>query len=246
MFTTDNAGKLRIGICDDSQADLERIRQAFCKSAEKLGEKDISLYLYRNGKSLCRDCQIHGFSLVFLDWEMPKLNGFDLAGKLYMENPRLKIVFVSNHENVVFDAWEYTPLWFVRKSALERDMMKALRKYFEMTIKTQLRYRMPDGFGLRDVRLDSILYAECSRHTIMVHMMDQTLLQLYGSLKSLEAEWSRHGFLRVHKNYLVNVKYIVETGVRTVRLSDGTELDMGKNRRKRIAEQIKQQKEGED
>lgn len=87
MFTTDNAGKLRIGICDDSQADLERIRQAFCKSAEKLGEKDISLYLYRNGKSLCRDCQIHGFSLVFLDWEMPKLNGFDLAGKLYMEIP---------------------------------------------------------------------------------------------------------------------------------------------------------------
>ncbi len=62
--------------------------QAFCKSAEKLGEKDISLYLYRNGKTLCRDCQIHGFSLVFLDWEMPKLNGFDLAGKLYMENPR--------------------------------------------------------------------------------------------------------------------------------------------------------------
>lgn len=155
-------------------------------------------------------------------------------------------MFVSNHENVVFDAWEYTPLWFVRKSALERDMMKALRKYFEMTIKTQLRYRMPDGFGLRDVRLDSILYAECSRHTIMVHMMDQTLLQLYGSLKSLEAEWGRYGFLRVHKNYLVNVKYIVETGVRTVRLSDGTELDMGKNRRKRIAEQIKQQKEGED
>ena len=155
-------------------------------------------------------------------------------------------MFVSNHENVVFDAWEYTPLWFVRKSALERDMMKALRKYFEMTVKTQLRYRMPDGFGLCDVRLDSILYAECSRHTIMVHMMDQTLLQLYGSLKSLEAEWGRHGFLRVHKNYLVNVKYIVETGVRTVRLSDGTELDMGKNRRKRIAEQIMQQKEGED
>ena len=59
-------------------------------------------------------------------------------------------MFVSNHENVVFDAWEYTPLWFVRKSALERDMMKALRKYFEMTVKTQLRYRMPDGFGLRE------------------------------------------------------------------------------------------------
>ena len=236
-------GKLKIGICDDSADDLKKIRRAFCTSAEKLGEKDISLYLYKDGELLYRDSQNQGFHLVFLDWEMSELNGFDLAGKLYIENPELKVVFVSNYENVVFDSYEYTPLWFVRKSMLERDMMKALQKYFNMTVKTQLRYRMPDGFGLRDVRLDSVLYAECIGHTITVHMRDQTSLQSYGTLKDLEEEWARYGFLRIHKNYLVNVKYVMEVGVRTIRLSDGTELDFGKNRRKQMAEMVKQQKE---
>lgn len=173
-----NTGNLEIGICDDSWEDLKRIQAAFCRCAEKLGEKDISLYLYPDGKALYKGSRERNFSLVFLDWEMPELDGFDLAGKLYIENPDLKVVFVSNYENMVFDSYEYTPLWFVRKSALERDMMKALQKYFNMTVKTQLRYRMPDGFGLRDVHLESIMYAECSGHTVVVHMRDRTSLQM--------------------------------------------------------------------
>lgn len=208
-----------------------------------LGEKDISLFLYPDGRSLYKDSRNRNFSLVFLDWEMPELDGFNLAERLYIENPKLKVVFVSNYENMVFDSYEYTPLWFVRKSALARDMMKALQKYFNMTAKTQLRYRMTDGFGLRDVRLESIMYAECSGHTIIVHMRDQTTLQIYGTLKSYEEKWGSHGFLRIHKNYLVNMRYIIEVGARTIRLSDNTELDMGKNRRRKIAELVKQEKE---
>ncbi len=124
------AGNLEIGICDDSPEDLKRIQEAFRRSVKKLGEKDISLHLYSNGKSLYKDSRNQKFSLVFLDWEMPEMDGFDLAGRLYIENPELKVVFVSNYENIVFDAYEYTPLWFVRKSMLERDMTKALQKYF--------------------------------------------------------------------------------------------------------------------
>lgn len=112
------AGNLEIGICDDSPEDLRRIQKAFRKSAKILGEKDISLYLYPNGKSLYNDSKNRKFSLVFLDWEMPEMDGFDLAGRLYIENPELKVVFVSNYENIVFDAYEYTPLWFVRKSGM--------------------------------------------------------------------------------------------------------------------------------
>ena len=79
-------GKLKIGICDDSADDLKKIRRAFCTSAEKLGEKDISLYLYKDGELLYRDSQNQGFHLVFLDWEMSKLNVSYLSGKLYIEN----------------------------------------------------------------------------------------------------------------------------------------------------------------
>lgn len=237
-------GNLEIGICDDSLEDLKRIGSAIYKAAEKLGERDnLSLYLYKDGTSMYKDSQSQSFSLVFLDWEMPGIDGFDLADQLYMKNPDLKVVFVSNYENIVFDAYEYMPLWFVRKHALERDTIKALQKYLDITTKIRLRYRMKDGFGMRYVRLESIVYVECSGHALTVWMKNCTYLQMYGTLKSLEKEWKQYGFVRIHKNYLVNVKSIEEVGVRTVRLFNGTELDMGKNRRKKITELVNQQKE---
>lgn len=233
---------LEVGICDDSIEDLKRIQSAFKSGAQQLGEEDVILHLYQNGKSLYRDSKKIRFSLVFLDWEMPSQDGFDLARQLYAGNPELKVVFVSNYENMVFDAYEYTPLWFVRKSLLEHDMMKALRKYFDMAAKTQLRYRTRDGFGMREVHLDAILYAECSGHELMIRMKDRTVLQMYGTLKSLEEEWSKYGFIRIHKNYLVNAKYVTVVGGRTVSLADGVELDIGKNRRKAIMELVNSQK----
>ena len=104
-------GNLEIGVCDDSLEDLKRIQIAIYKAAEKLGEREsISIHLYKDGISMYKDSQSQGFSLVFLDWEMPEIDGFDLAGQLYLKNPHLKVVFVSNYESIVFDAYEYMPL----------------------------------------------------------------------------------------------------------------------------------------
>ena len=68
---------------------------------------------------------------------MPEIDGFDLAGQLYLKNPHLKVVFVSNYESIVFDAYEYMPLWFVRKSSLERDMLKSTAKIFRYNHKSK-------------------------------------------------------------------------------------------------------------
>lgn len=237
-------GNLEIGVCDDSPGDLKRIQAAIYKAAEKLGEREsISIHLYKDGISMYEASQSRGFSLVFLDWEMPEMDGFNLAGRLYMNNPDLKVVFVSNYENIVFDAYEYMPLWFVRKSSLERDMLKAMQKYLGITTKIKIRYRMKDGYGMKHICLESVVYVECNGHAITVWMKNQTNLQMYGTLKFLENEWKSYGFVRIHKNYLVNVNTIDEVGVKTVRLFNGTELDMGKNRRKNITEIVNRQKE---
>lgn len=71
---------------------------------------------------MCEDSKNRTFDLVFIDWEMPEVDGFDLAQRLYMENSEIKLAFVSNHENMVFEAYEYTPFWFVRKRCIEKDM----------------------------------------------------------------------------------------------------------------------------
>ncbi len=125
--------KLEIGICDDSIEDLKKIQSVFHQCMLEFGENNFFLHVYSSGKSMCEDSKNRTFDLVFIDWEMPEVDGFDLAQRLYMENSEIKLAFVSNHENMVFEAYEYTPFWFVRKRCIEKDMRKAMQKYFDMT-----------------------------------------------------------------------------------------------------------------
>ena len=70
----------------------------------------------------------------------------------------------------------------------------------------------------------------------MIHKADGKVFKQYGSLKALEEELSGHHFLRIHKSFLVNQKYMDEIGKRGVRLLDGTVLEMGRDRRKALCE----------
>ena len=170
---------------------------------------------------------------------MPGLDGFALAERLCLDRPQTRLVFVSRHESLVYDAPEYMPLWFVRKSRLERDMYKALRQYFRVTASTRITYRLKDGFSFRD-----ILYVECSGHRITICRTDGSRLEKYGSLKAMEGELAGCHFIRIHKNYLVNQEYIKEVGKREVYLTDGKALEMGRDRRAAVRDAMIQYEKG--
>lgn len=231
-----NAKKLEIGICDDQPRDLKRIRDVLCSSLEAMGGWNASIRLFRRGRALFEESRQTTFDLLFLDVMMPELSGFDLASQMSMRRGETQVVFVSNNENMVFDSYDYSPLWFVRKSLLERDMSRALMKYRQATSERRITYRIKEGFGRREVMLDELMYIECEGHTLKLAMSDGNVYQSYGSLRPVEEELSESGFIRIHKNYLVNQRYVSEVCKRNVRLRNGCELDMGKARRKEIAE----------
>lgn len=226
------AQEILAGICDDSREDLDRIEEALKKGLARLeAPAEIRCMGFLDGEALYAASREKAFDLLFLDIEMPGLDGFGLAARLCLDRPQTHLVFVSIHESLVYDAPEYMPLWFVRKSRLERDMYKALRQYFRVTTSMRVTYRLKKGFGFRDVPVRDILYVECSGHCLSICRTDGIKLQKYGSLKAMEGELAGCHFLRIHKNYLVNQEYIKEVGKREVYLTDGKVLEMGRDRR---------------
>ncbi len=222
-----------IGICDDEQADLERIEEALLKSMEKSSMKgSVDCRLFQDGEALFESCQREAYDLLFLDIEMPGVDGFELAKRICMGARKCSIIFVSGYESLVFDSWQYSPLWFVRKGMLERDMRLALKKCLE---------REPFAancclFKGKEMPLGDIMYIECKGHLLFVKRKDGRSFEQYGSLKAFEEEFSASSFLRIHKSYLVNQRYIKEIGKREVLLTDGTLLEMGRDRRKSLLE----------
>lgn len=233
--------EFRAAICDDRQEDIGRIEDALRKGIERIGQAvSLRVRTFQNGGELYAAACKEKFDLIFLDIEMPEMDGFELAEKLCMDRPQICLVFVSVHESFVFDAQEYSPLWFVRKGNLEWDMLKVLKKYLQTTAFMGVSYRLKEGFGFREIPIRDIVYIEGSGHSLAIRKTDGGWLRKYGSLKSMEEELEGCYFLRIHKNYLVNQKYISEVGNREIYLLDGSTLEMGRDRKNAVREAMRQ------
>ncbi len=230
--------KLVVGICDGDETEVVRVRDEFCRCMAALGEPEAEMHLFCDGRSLYESCRTCSYDLVFMDLVLPEMDGIELARLLGMDNRDLRIIFVSAHEDRVFDTYECMPLWFVRKKRLSADMDRAIKKYFQVTAPIHFKLRTKEGFRHRNVVLGNILYIECSGHTLTVRLTDGTSYHVYGSLKPMEEELSGYGFLRIHKNYLANLQYVREVGSRTLLLCNGMELDFGSNKKKVIIEAV--------
>ncbi len=231
----------RVGICDDEEEDIRRIEEALRSALKRAGEPvRLLCSSFRNGAELYAAARGEAFDLLFLDIEMPEPGGFELAERISMDCPQTGLVFVSAHESFVFDAPEYSPLWFVRKSCLEGDLFRALRKYLRDTAYMDVRYKLKEGRGFRELLVRDILYVEGSGHDLTIRKTDGGCLRKYGSLKAMEEELADGHFLRIHKNYLVNQDYIREVGTREVYLTNGEVLEMGRDRKKEIRSAMQQ------
>lgn len=226
---------IQIGICDDKREDLKLIETAFRSSAKKVGiPLPIECVLFQDGEEMYKEMETGRFDLALLDIEMPGMNGFQLAKRINTNRRTPCLIFVSAYESFVFDAQTFMPLWFVRKSMLEKDMYKALQKYVELTVFKESCYQLKCG----SVFIRDIVYIECSGHLLTIQMADGKIIKQYGSLKVMEEELNRHHFLRIHKSYLVNQRYIEDVGRQEIRLTDGTMLEMGRDRRKALIQEI--------
>lgn len=234
---------LRVAVCDDDEIYLNEMKEEIKKEIKEYigrlpGTMDMQLSLFTDGRRLYEAGRQQPFDLVFLDIEMPEWDGFRLAEQLGLSCPETKIIFVSSHESWVFDALEYMPLWFVRKGLLKRDISRAMQKYFQVTARRKISYKIQGGFGAGEVLLRDIMYIECNGHTLTYKMSGGTEYSVYGSLRPVEEELKRYGFLRVHRNYLVNQAYISQIGKMDAVLKNGTAVPLGRDRRKGVKEMM--------
>ncbi len=233
--------KLYLAVCDDEPEALAQICEALRKALRRLEYRtSCVLCKYTSGTALYEATVNKHFHLIFLDIEMPDLDGFKLAEKLHLTASDAHIVFVSGYEDFVYDIFEHAPLAFVRKSMLEYDVYRAIHQYIRRTSFLRLSVRLKDGFGDKELFIKDILYVECEGHHLTYVTIQGVSLEAYGTLKAVEEELAVHDFLRVHKSYLVNQRYVELVGKREILLAGGRHVDMGKDRKKKVQEAMLQ------
>ena len=215
---------VRFAVCDDDITDLNLVADKILE----FYEDDCEIIRYRDGESLLADSRTEFFDVLFLDIVMPGISGMELARKIREENQNVKIVFVTNKAELAHKGYLYGAFRFVRKSNLEQELLEtaeSLKKNFDSS-NEYLVLKTPDGTISRAVK--DIKYFEVKGHSVT--MLCDGEEQVCGTLKAFECDLNKNGFIRIHKGYLVNFRYIYSIQKNNVILTDGKSLPLSRNR----------------
>lgn len=150
------------------------------------------------------------YDVAFLDIDMPQMSGIDLARKIHEQWPNTVIIFITNYVQYAPDGYEVGAFRYLMKNQITEKLID----YLDLAIKERtkrLRVITIQINGERiNVPVSNILYMESSARIITMHLIENVrpMYQFYGNISDLAQKFEILGFLRVHKSYLVNMKYI--------------------------------------
>lgn len=211
---------MRIAVCDDDR----RIREILVK---EIGEyaPDAEVIQFKNGEELLHAECIP--NILFLDIEMPGINGLKLAERLRGNGMDTVIIFISGEDKYVWQAFEVEALQYLRKpiskAALKSTLERAIQKMHssrgenpEENPSMMIRYK-----GVSEkVYLADIVYAEaCGRKVVLHRLNDQ--VEYYGKISELERILGGD-FFRVHRAFLINLRYVLRYGAEGITLKNAT------------------------
>jgi DNA-binding LytR/AlgR family response regulator len=195
------------------------------------------------------------FDGIFLDVRMPGLDGLELARVLRRFERRPAVVFVSAFDDFAVDAFELAALDYLVKPVSRRRLDEAIERVVhhagappgvpavEGLDDDVLPVDTLRGGGTRLVARSSILFLQAHGDYVRVAADDGRFL-LRARLSDLEQRWAPHGFLRVHRGFLVNLRRAVEVrprlnGTAVLVMSDGAEVPIARRQvgdlRRRLA-----------
>ena len=222
-------------VCDDDEIVCAAICDQIRKVMEKFGyqtkiDKYVApLLLYKNLESGQRR-----YDAVFLDIDMPKVSGIDLARTLKKMENAPDIIFVSNREDLVFDTFSVRPYGFIRKNNFTHDLVDTLRSYIRTKIarETYVAVRTNSNTVVRKIRVQDIVYIESFRYKQYIYMADEEVIECRQSMEEFEKNLAQYDIVRIYKGYLVNLKYvqrIERTGV-LLNYKDGVTLMVSRDK----------------
>ena len=224
--------KIKIAICDDDKVALPIIAGA-ADSAFRSRDIHPEITHFQSGKALLESMESNRYQIVMLDVEMPGMDGISVGKAIRDRGDNTPIIFVSGHEERVFDAFLLLPLGFVRKSNFFNDISAVVDLYIKNCVQDQnMEYlEFQTRIGLLTLKSKQIRYIEGSRNYQMIYTTSgEDPIEVKMTMDRLEKLTEAKGFIRIHKGYLVNYRYIQRIHSSQLILQDGTELPIGRSK----------------
>jgi DNA-binding LytR/AlgR family response regulator len=224
---------VNIAVCDDSIELLNELKKIIVKTFID-NKVSIKLQLYNTGEKFLEAFKEETFDAVFLDVYLPGMNGFQIAEKMNRIRSNTHIIFITSNTELVYECFSYKPFYFIRKDMYEREILRVVPKLIKEMNQNKLL-----SFDLHQERvsvlLKDILYVKSDGHSVL--LCTHGYAYVYKStISSMEESLREYDFIRIHRKYLVNLRYMhrINVALDEVILSNGIHLEMSRYYKKEV------------
>ncbi|MFT3679076.1 MAG: LytTR family DNA-binding domain-containing protein [Ferruginibacter sp.] len=188
--------------------------------------------------------------VIFLDIEMPRMNGFRMLDKL--ENPDFEIIFTTAYNHYAIDAIRISAFDYLVKPIAIADLQQAVQRLLSIRqkqtkekieiLKTSLQDKksqedkiaIPTSDGIEFIPIKNIVHIESSSNYSKVFFTDNKHLLVTKLLKDFEDMLLPYHFYRIHHSHLINLshikKYLKNDGGQ-VQMQDGSTIDISRRKK---------------
>jgi two-component system LytT family response regulator len=207
------------------------------------------------GEKLCLNNP--DLQLLFLDIQMPRLNGFELMEKLKPVN--FGVIFTTSYDQFAIKAIRFSALDYLLKP-VDKDELRAavtraidqinqpFREQLEILMQSlqgksgsDSRIALPTMEGLQIIAPASIISCASSSNYTILSLKENQKLMVSRTLKEIEEMLEPYSFLRVHHSHLVNLaeirRYVRGEGGNLI-MSDGSSIDVSRSKKELLLKKL--------
>lgn len=224
---------IRIALVDDDIKHISLLK-SYIEKCSKEENLSFEIWEFSNGLNFLDEYD-GNLDVVFLDIEMPHLDGIETAKKIRQKAPSLGIVFVTNMAQYAIKGYEVNAIDFIVKPV----------EYFVFTDKLKKAIRFSDRNREKEIiietdnsvsrlRVSQIVYVEKDKNYLLYHTKEGAY-RMRGTMLSVEEVLTPEGFTKCNSGCIVNLRYVTRVE-RDSLLVDGYVLPVSRQRRKAVKE----------
>ena len=226
---------MKIAICDDEQLFLKAIKRELEQYYRSL---DVVVYPYTSGNEFVDAVAERKYDMVFLDIEMPGMNGFQTAKVLKERQPDITIIFLTSHTELAMEGYEVQAFRFLEKPVKAEKLYAALRAYDEMARKERRIRITTDGMD-RYLKCQDIFCIK-SENVYLQLVTAGEEFWIRRKKKEFLAELPQDMFVEVHRSYIVNMRHVTGFDGKEIVMADGKRIPVSRANRELFKQEMMQ------
>lgn len=193
-------------ILEDNKLDADKIIECI-NSIEYLKSK-IEIHYFSSPNQI--NLLVDNFDILLLDIDLPHKSGIDFANdyiKIYSDS---KIIFISTHDELVFNTFKVHPYSFIKKENIDIELSDVFTDLFDLIAENKKIITINNNGNITTIQLKEIIYIESYKHYCYIYQKNKSeyikhRININNLIKELP-----HYFYKINRSYIINLNEIMK------------------------------------